>query len=148
MLELIDPQKREQVRGAAGDLSFAGLCALLQRADLAITNNTGPMHLAAAGQTPVIALFALTNPPEQWGPWNVAHRQLYVDVPCRICYSRVCPYSHECLRLISPQMVLEAARDLLQNTPRPDATETRHLVDDPDVLLIHVTKYNRRYKPR
>ncbi|GHO70749.1 glycosyl transferase [Ktedonobacter sp. SOSP1-52] len=125
VLELIDPQKREQVRGAAGELSFAGLCALLQRADLAITNNTGPMHLAAAVQTPVIALFALTNPPEQWGPWNVAHRQLYVDVPCRICYSRVCPYSHECLRLVSPQMVLEAARDLLQNTFSPTAAGIR-----------------------
>ena len=116
VLEYVEPAKRGQVQGAAGELSFAGLCALLQRADLAITNNTGPMHLAAAVQTPVIALFALTNPPEQWGPWNVAHHQLYVDVPCRICYSRVCPYAHECLRLVSPQMVLEAAQDLL-----PDA---------------------------
>lgn len=125
VLAHVEPAKREQVRGAAGELSFAGLCALLQRADLAITNNTGPMHLAAAVQTPVVALFALTNPPEQWGPWDVAHRQLYVDVPCRICYSRVCPYEHECLRLVSPQMVLEAARDLLQGAFTPAEASIR-----------------------
>src|SRR5205085_10266016 len=91
-------------------------CALIQTADLTLTNNTGPMHISAAVKTPVIALFALTNPPEQWGPWHVAHRQLYHDVPCRICYSRVCPYQHECLRLISPQMVVTAATELLVGT--------------------------------
>jgi hypothetical protein len=71
------------------------------------------MHISAAVKTPVIALFALTNPPEQWGPWQVLHRQMYHDVPCRICYSRVCPYQHECLRLVSPHMVIEAAAELL-----------------------------------
>ena len=37
------------------------------------------------------------------------HRVLNHDVPCRICYNRVCPYGHECLRLVSPEMVAEAA---------------------------------------
>lgn len=100
----------------AGRLSFAGLCALIEMAHLMITNNTGPMHIAAAVKTPVVALFALTNPPEQWGPWRVPHRQLYHDVPCRICYSRVCPYAHECLRLVSPEQVIQAARELLYST--------------------------------
>jgi lipopolysaccharide heptosyltransferase II len=100
----------------AGALPFEQFCALIQQADLVITNNTGPMHIAAALKTPVIALFALTNPPEQWGPWRVAHRLLYHDVSCRICYSRVCPYQHECLRLVTPQMVVDAARDLLPNS--------------------------------
>lgn len=114
-------QVRERVRagyhactpGMAGDLDFPAFCALIQRADLAITNNTGPMHIAAAVKTPVIALFALTNPPEQWGPWRVPHRLLYHDVPCRICYSRVCPYGQECLRLVSPEHVAQTARELL-----------------------------------
>jgi hypothetical protein len=78
-----------------------------------ITNNTGPMHLAAAVKTPVVALFALTNPPEQWGPWRVPHRLLYHEVACRLCYQRICPYEHACLRAVSPQMVLSAATDLL-----------------------------------
>ena len=97
----------------AGALSFEQFCALIEAADLTITNNTGPMHISAAVKTPVIALFALTNPPEQWGPWRVPHRQLYHDVACRICYSRVCPYGHECLRLVSPKMVIDSATELL-----------------------------------
>jgi ADP-heptose:LPS heptosyltransferase len=98
----------------AGELSFPNLCALIEAADCTITNNTGPMHISAAVKTPVVALFALTNPPEQWGPWHVPHRLLNHDVPCRICYSRVCPYQHECLTLVSPSMVLNAVVDLLQ----------------------------------
>ncbi|MCZ7572109.1 MAG: glycosyltransferase family 9 protein [Ardenticatenaceae bacterium] len=97
----------------AGQLPFAEFCGLIEAADLTITNNTGPMHVSAAVKTPVVALFALTNPPEQWGPWRVPHRQLYHDVPCRICYSRICPYGHECLRLVTPEMVLDASVDLL-----------------------------------
>lgn len=113
VLERVKPEHRASTLALAGVLPFPELCALIQMADLTITNNTGPMHIAAALKTPVIALFALTNPPEQWGPWHVLQRQLYHDVPCRICYSRICPYQHECLRLVSPQMVLYAAQDLL-----------------------------------
>ena len=100
----------------AGALSFPNLCALIEAADVAITNNTGPMHISAAVKTPIVALFALTNPPEQWGPWHVPHRQLYHDVPCRICYNRVCPYQHECLSLVSPLQVFDAVVELLQET--------------------------------
>jgi lipopolysaccharide heptosyltransferase II len=108
------PETRRSVHSLAGELSFSELCALIEAAALTITNNTGPMHISAAVKTPVIALFALTNPPEQWGPWRVPHRQLYHDVSCRICYSRICPYGHECLRLVSPQMVVDAATQLLK----------------------------------
>ena len=116
VLARVQPQYRHATLAAAGTLSFPALCALIQSADLTITNNTGPMHISAAVKTPVIALFALTNPPEQWGPWHVPHRQLYHDVPCRICYSRICPYQHECLCLVSPQMVVRAATELLVGT--------------------------------
>jgi ADP-heptose:LPS heptosyltransferase len=98
----------------AGKLPFPTFCGLIGEADLTLTNNTGPMHIAAALKTPVIALFALTNPPEQWGPWRVPHRQLFHDVPCRICYSRVCPVGHECLRLVEPDEVAMAAGELLR----------------------------------
>jgi ADP-heptose:LPS heptosyltransferase len=112
----LDPAARCQAHPLAGVLSFAGLCALIAASDLTITNNTGPMHIAAAVKTPVVALFALTNPPEQWGPWRVPHRQLYHEVPCRLCYSRVCPRGHECLRLVTSDDVLRAARELLDAT--------------------------------
>lgn len=109
----VSPGVRDSILTFPGTLPFAEFCALIEMADLTVTNNTGPMHIAAALKTPVIALFALTNPPEQWGPWRVPHRQLYQDVSCRICYSRICPYGHECLRLVTPEMVVEAATRLL-----------------------------------
>lgn len=127
IMQQVRPEYRTYTLALAGKLPFAQFCALIQKADLTITNNTGPMHVAAALKTPVIALFALTNPPEQWRPWHVAHRLLYHDVPCRICYSRVCPYQHECLCLVSPQMVVDAARELLDEcvleTSQRDAYE-------------------------
>lgn len=110
------PETRRVTHCLAGELPFATLCALIETADLLITNNTGPMHIAAALKTPVVTLFALTNPPEQWGPWRVPHRQLYHEVPCRLCYSRVCPYGHECLSLIAPEMVADAVEELLAET--------------------------------
>jgi lipopolysaccharide heptosyltransferase II len=115
IIERIRLPYRNHVLPIAGILPFPQFCALIQLADLVITNNTGPMHIAAAVKTPVVVLFALTNPPEQWRPWQVPQRLLYHDVPCRICYSRVCPYQHECLRLVSPQMVVDAAMELLEH---------------------------------
>src|SRR5437588_5015518 len=118
ILNHVQEGNRRAVHSLAGVLSFPALCALIEAADLVITNNTGPMHISAAVKTPVVTLFALTNPPEQWGPWHVSHRLLTVDVPCRICYSRVCPYQHECLRLVSPSMVVDAASGLLKHVGR------------------------------
>jgi lipopolysaccharide heptosyltransferase II len=117
LVEQIRGRMRLPAHSLAGALDVAELAALIAAADLVITNNTGPMHIAAAVQTPVVALFALTNPPEQWGPWRVPHRRLSHEVPCRICYSRVCPTDHACLREVRPDMVMEAARALLLGRP-------------------------------
>jgi len=118
---LVREPNRDRVLGMAGTLPFDEFCTLIERADLTITNNTGPMHVSAAVKTPVVALFALTNPPEQWGPWRVPHRQLYHEVSCRICYKRTCPYNHECLTLVSPEDVVDAARQLLDESNRTPA---------------------------
>jgi lipopolysaccharide heptosyltransferase II len=116
LLGFVQEDNHRATLALAGKLSFPELCALIETADLTITNNTGPMHISAAVKTPVVVLFALTNPPEQWGPWRVPHRQLYHDVSCRICYNRICPYGHECLRLVTPEMVVDAASELLSET--------------------------------
>lgn len=63
----------------AGKLSIGELAALLNGSTLLIGNNTGPVHIAAAMQTPVVVLYAQTNP--QHTPWKVRHRVLYFDVP-------------------------------------------------------------------
>jgi ADP-heptose:LPS heptosyltransferase len=96
----------------AGKLSVAELAAVVERAPVLVSNNTAPVHLAAALQTPVVVLYALTNP--QHTPWMVPHRVLAHDVPCRFCYKSVCPEGHHrCLRGIDVAMVEEAVLDLL-----------------------------------
>ena len=67
------------VFAAAGMFELADLIALIAMAPLLISNNTGPVHVAAAVQTPAVVLYAQTNP--QHTPWQVAHRILSFDVP-------------------------------------------------------------------
>jgi lipopolysaccharide heptosyltransferase II len=116
-----------QVPGAhslAGMLSLGELAALIRRAPVLVTNNTGPAHIAAALGTPVVDLYALTNP--QHAPWQVPSRVLYHDVPCRFCYKSVCPQQHQqCLTAVPPSRVAAAAIELLErkencNAPSAD----------------------------
>ena len=87
------------------------LPALLSKAAMLITNDSGPMHIAAAVGTPVVALFGPTSA-VRTGPYGVGHEVLTGNVPCRPCFSRTCHNSLplECLRTVSPQQVLTAAR--------------------------------------
>ncbi len=62
-----------------GQLDIGELAALIARAELLLSNNTGPVHIAAAVQTPVVDLYARTNP--EHTPWKVKSRVLYFDVP-------------------------------------------------------------------
>jgi lipopolysaccharide heptosyltransferase II len=96
----------------AGRLSLGELGAALQMAAVAVTNNTGPAHMAAAVGTPVVDLYALTNP--QHTPWHVRNRVLFHDVPCRFCYKSTCPQGHQaCLAGVAPQRVVDAVHELL-----------------------------------
>jgi lipopolysaccharide heptosyltransferase II len=110
----------EEVRAAigtpllmlAGGLDLGELAALIEAAPLLIGNNSGPAHIAAAVDTPVVDLYALTNP--QHTPWGVPARVLSHDVPCRNCCKSVCPLGHHaCLELVEPAAVAAAARELL-----------------------------------
>ncbi len=95
----------------AGELHLAELAAVIEATPLLISNNTGPVHLAAALGTPVVDLYALTNP--QHTPWSVENRVLFHDVPCRNCFKSVCPEGHhDCLRLVPPDAIVVAAREL------------------------------------
>ena len=96
----------------AGELNLGEMAALLAAAPLLVANNTGPVHLAAAVGTPVVDLYALTNP--QHTPWLVPCRVLNHDVPCRNCYKSVCPEGHhDCLAKVPPEAVVRASLELL-----------------------------------
>ncbi len=95
-----------------GELDLPRLAAVIELAPVLLCNNSGPAHIAAAIGTPVVDLYALTNP--QHTPWQVAHRVLFHDVPCRFCYRSVCPQGHHaCLRNVDPEAVAQAGSALL-----------------------------------
>jgi lipopolysaccharide heptosyltransferase II len=101
----------------AGKLTLAELVALVKLSPLLISNYTGPVHIAAAVKTPVIVLYALTNP--QHTPWRVKHRILPFDVP-RDLRSRnaVIRYANEKYfpatpGEVSPAEIIEVANDFL-----------------------------------
>ena len=87
------------------------LPALLGKASMLITNDSGPMHIAAAVGTQVVALFGPTSA-VRTGPYGVGHEVLTAKVPCSPCFSRTCHNTLplECLRRVSPEQVLAAAR--------------------------------------
>lgn len=104
---------------AAGDLSFRQMAALLARAQLVVSGDTGPMHVAAAVGTPFIALFGPTSA-AWYGPQEARGVALSHLVPCGPCDQKFCPNTNgdylRCLRLITVDEAWQAAERLLTPT--------------------------------
>lgn len=103
-----------------GAVPLGSLPALLSKASAMITNDSGPMHIAAALGVPVAAIFGPTSA-IRTGPYGAGHRVLTGSVSCRPCFSRVCRHTPEmeCLHLVTPDNVLEAAQRLVAESVRP-----------------------------
>ncbi|UTH75288.1 putative lipopolysaccharide heptosyltransferase III [Chromobacterium sp. IIBBL 290-4] len=101
----------------SGQLSLKELSALIARARMLVGVDSLPMHMAAAAQTPVVALFGPSRD-KVWGPWQVPHRQVSLDLPCRPCNLAGCGGSErsECLENIPVRQVLAAVESLLAET--------------------------------
>lgn len=105
------PAVRARLHDLSGLLNIAELAALIERAAVLVSNNSGPVHLASALATPVVDLYALTNP--QHTPWQTEQRVLFRDVDCRWCYRGVCPQGHHrCLLGVPASEVADAALEL------------------------------------
>jgi 3-deoxy-D-manno-octulosonic-acid transferase/heptosyltransferase-1 len=89
----------------AGETTLKFLAALYEKTEVAIVTDTGPMHLAAAVGTPVVALFGPTAP---WrtGPFGSGHQVIRIDLECSPCFKRRCP-SLEFMEKISVDQVLD-----------------------------------------
>jgi lipopolysaccharide heptosyltransferase II len=100
----------------AGRLDLSELAALIDAAEIVVCNNSAPAHIAAAVGTPVVDLYALTNP--QHTPWHVAHRVLFRDVDCKGCLKSVCPQGHHrCLAGVEPNEIIAAVHELVADVP-------------------------------
>jgi heptosyltransferase-2 len=93
------------------DLDPVGVGALAAQARVVVANDSGPMHLAAAVGTPVVALFGPTDP-GRTGPTGSPSVVLDRYVFCSPCYRKDCPYGHECMKEISVETVAAAVERL------------------------------------
>jgi ADP-heptose:LPS heptosyltransferase len=83
------------------------LTALLERASLVIANDSGPMHIAAALNRPLVTMFGPTNA-VRTGPFRRDDSVIRVDIPCSPCYSRRCSHT-SCMKWLKSDAVLDLA---------------------------------------
>ncbi|MFO7554350.1 MAG: lipopolysaccharide heptosyltransferase I [Desulfobacterales bacterium] len=96
----------------AGETTLKMLAALYAKADVVISTDTGPMHLAVAMGTPVVALFGPTAP---WrtGPFGSGHQVVTAGQACAPCFKRHCQ-TYDCMTLISIDQVFNAVSQIIE----------------------------------
>ena len=113
-----------RIRNVAGTTTLRELCVLLATCDAVLTNDTGPMHLAAAVGTSVIVPFGSTSP-ELTGPGfpgDERNRLVLGKAPCAPCFRRECPIDFRCMMSIAPGKVSEEVLAVLggrKSAPEP-----------------------------
>ncbi len=101
----------------AGCSAWRELGALLERANLFISNDSGPVHIAASLNTPVIALFSRKNAglaPLRWRPLSEGSCFIHKDTGCVECRAHNCVKGFMCLQAITPEEVAHKAFALLE----------------------------------
>jgi lipopolysaccharide heptosyltransferase I len=109
--EIIEKKSRGAAVSLAGATTLSELIAIIRMASFMITNDSGPMHLAAACSVPVVALFGPTNP-VRTGPYGPGHIVLQAKHECTPCYKRVCDRP-KCLLGITVDQVLAATQKVI-----------------------------------
>ena len=105
------------VVNVAGKTTLMELCELIKFCRLFLTNDTGPMHLADALGTPLVAIFGSTSA-ELTGPKGKHTRVVHVPVECSPCFLRECPIDFRCMKRITVDQVTEAAARLWHETEK------------------------------
>ncbi len=106
----LQPPAVSLVTNLAGRTSLRELCAALRACRVVLTNDTGPMHVAAAVGTRLVALFGSTSP-ELTGPGRpggLRHQLLRGEAPCAPCFLRQCPVDFRCMNSLTVPMVVAA----------------------------------------
>ncbi len=113
--EIIARSAPEQVLNLCGATSLPEMIEWVRLCDLLITNDTGPMHVAAAMGKPLIALFGPTEP-RRTGPYGQLQNVLQLNLPCSPCMKSTCHFEkpEECLRGLSPVTVLGRVEKILR----------------------------------
>ncbi|MDR3456216.1 MAG: lipopolysaccharide heptosyltransferase II [Verrucomicrobiae bacterium] len=112
--EKISAAAPDRVLNLCGATSLPEMIEWLRLCDLLITNDTGPMHVAAALGRPLIALFGPTAP-ERTGPYGRLDDVLRINLTCAPCLKSKCHFDQplECLRALPPELVAQRASAIL-----------------------------------
>ncbi len=121
-IEAVTSRMHERALNLAGKTSLTQLAALLQRADLLISGDSGPLHMGVACGTPIIGIYGPTNP-SLGGPVSSEATILRSGIWCSPCYNAKdtadCPfYTTQCMKNILPAQVFEAAQQKLAQKQR------------------------------
>lgn len=113
LVRQICDQMPERVFNLAGKTNLRELIALIKMCRVLLTNDSGPMHIAAALKTPLVALFGSTSDVKtgpSYGPSFVIHKH----VECSPCYKRVCPIDFKCMKQIEIDEVYQALQQAMR----------------------------------
>ncbi|MCF7907749.1 MAG: lipopolysaccharide heptosyltransferase II [Candidatus Omnitrophica bacterium] len=111
--------KQNKVIDFRGRLNISEIGAILQRASLFISNDSGPVHIAASVNTPVISIFGRKDSglsPKRWKPLGENSTYLHKDSGCSVCFAHNCKEDFICLGKITPQEVVEKSLLILNKT--------------------------------
>lgn len=114
-----------RIASLVGLTTVAELAAVIGRAALVLSNDSGPMHLADALDRPMVVLYSGTELESQWRPRGAVTRLLRRPTPCSPCYRFDCSYQLACLD-IPPEEVVEHARELLAAAHLPAGPPDDH----------------------
>lgn len=110
--EAVAARMTRPARVVCGDTTLPDLVAILDGAEILVTNDSGTMHVAAALGTPLVAVFGPTDWRET-APVGARHRLVREPVHCAPCMLRDCPIDHRCMKAVSAARVLGAAGEVL-----------------------------------
>ncbi len=109
----IEKEFKGRIMNLAGKLSLPQLGGVLQAMNLVISNDSGPMHMAASLGTPVLAVFGPTDM-KRTGPYGARHRVMTGRLRCQPCFSKQCKFEDgSCMRTVTPEGVTTMALEML-----------------------------------
>jgi len=111
--ERVQGRMQSRVAVLNGRTSLETLIGVISESSLVLTNDSGPMHIAAALGVPTVAIFGPTDDVAT-GPYGVRTRIVRQPVDCSPCMLRDCPIDHRCMTRVSAAAVASAARELLK----------------------------------
>ena len=108
----IEKMMTHQPLNLIGKTTVREMMAILASCSLVITNDSGPMHVAAALDTPLVAIFGPTDYTTT-SPMTTKAKLIRKDTPCAPCLLRQCPKDHQCMQAVTADEVFQAAAELL-----------------------------------